>query len=225
MSSDQQTPARLSEKDILALRGLRLPRVTLRNLGSRGIYCQPSVSIEHQHLAKRYVLRGVESGGAVSDLGEYCSFVDGAGRGLTWLQPVDSIAVNGVHAIVIAPEFVRMQMLRVQNTFDLLITRHSLESGQDSRRPSLKNTTLFYGRRGTLAMELWGKDSQYMGMVRPLFLSRSGEEIKLPAIFEKAALRLTVAVSCLGCRHSHLLQPKSNRTIDLEEVTVQQEVS
>jgi len=41
--------------------GLPLPQQTLRALEKRGIYCQPSVSIEHQHLARRYVLRGVES--------------------------------------------------------------------------------------------------------------------------------------------------------------------
>ena len=41
----------------------------LKALQKRGIYCTPGVSLEHQHLARRYVLRGVESGGAVSDMG------------------------------------------------------------------------------------------------------------------------------------------------------------
>jgi hypothetical protein len=48
-------------------------------LEKRGIYCQPSVSIEHQHLARRYVLRGVESGGAVADMGRYCAYLDADG--------------------------------------------------------------------------------------------------------------------------------------------------
>src|ERR1700722_12942078 len=90
---------------ILALRGLRLPAITLKGLRATGIYCQPAVSIEHQHLAGRYVLRGVESGGAVADLGAYCSFVDDDGHPMSWLQPVDSIAVNGVHGIVISAAF------------------------------------------------------------------------------------------------------------------------
>ena len=47
----------LDPKEILARQGLRLPPVTLKQLRSAGIYCQPSVSIEHQHLAKRYVLK------------------------------------------------------------------------------------------------------------------------------------------------------------------------
>jgi hypothetical protein len=58
-----------------ALHGLALPASVLRALQKRGIHCTPGVSLEHQHLAKRYVLRGVESGGAVSDMGRACAFV------------------------------------------------------------------------------------------------------------------------------------------------------
>ena len=43
--------------------GLSLPATLLKGLQKRGIYCAPGVSLEHQHRAKRYVLRGVESGG------------------------------------------------------------------------------------------------------------------------------------------------------------------
>jgi hypothetical protein len=56
-----------------ALHGLALPASVLRALQKRGIYCTPAVSLEHQHLAKRYVLRGVESGGAVPDMGRACA--------------------------------------------------------------------------------------------------------------------------------------------------------
>jgi len=210
MSAEKSSSAvRLLERDVLSLRGLRLPQITLRNLRARGIYWQPSVSIEHQHLARRYVLRGVESGGAVADLGAYCSFVGTEGRPLHWLQRVDSIAVNGVHAIVVAPDLVRLQMLRVRYTYDLLITRHFMESVPGARRPTLKSSILFHGRRGTLEMDLCGKDSRSRGMVRPQFLGRSGEPIALPAMFEEPALRMTAAVSCGGCRHSHLLEPNT----------------
>ena len=90
-------------REILSRQGLRLPAITLKRLRSAGIYCQPTVSIEHQHLARKYVLRGVESGGAVADLGAYSSFVAEDGSALGRLQRVDSIGVNGVHAIVVAP--------------------------------------------------------------------------------------------------------------------------
>lgn len=226
MSTDKQLPVpKLQGMEILALRGLRLPNVTLKNLRSRGIYCQPSVSIEHQHLAKRYVLRGVESGGSVSDLGAYCSFVDEEGAGLSWLQRVDSITVNGVHAVVIAPQLVRLQMLRVRHTYDLLITQHVLEALPNMRRPTLKNSIVFYGRRGTLEMDLCGKDSGYMGMVRPVFLSRSGEAIALPKLFEDSAMRMTAAVSCVGCRHSHVLKPKTTETTGSVNRSVEEDQS
>src|SRR5271156_6672125 len=126
MESQLTTHHRRVETDILARQGLRLPPITLKCLRTAGIYCRPSISIEHQHLAKRYVLRGVESGGAVADLGAYSSFVDEQGAVLSWLQRIDSIGVNGVHAIVVAPVLVRVQMLRIERTYDLLITRHSL---------------------------------------------------------------------------------------------------
>src|SRR5258706_15367920 len=116
---NQQSPAKpMNHNQILALRGLRLPAMTLKSLRAAGIYCQPAVSIEHQHLAGRYVLRGVESGGAVADLGAYCGFVNEDGQPMSWLQRVDSIAVNGVHAIVFAPRLTRLQRIRVRHTYD-----------------------------------------------------------------------------------------------------------
>lgn len=192
---------------ILALRGLRLPAITLRGLQTAGIYCQPAVSIEHQHFAGRYVLRGVESGGAVADLGAYCGFVDEDGQPMSWLQRVDSIAVNGVHGVVISVAFVRLQMLRVQRTYDLLITRHSLANVEDGKRPRLESLILFYGRRGTLEMDLSSKDAEFRGQVSPVFYSRNGEPARLPSQFQDAVVRITAAASCVGCRHCHLLQP------------------
>src|SRR6185437_9903090 len=113
-ASEQQSDPR----EVLARQGLRLPALTLKQLRSTGIYSQPSISIEHQHLARRYVLRGVESGGAVAEFGAYSSFVGEHGEPLGWLQRIDSVSVNGVHAIVIAPVLVRIEMVRIQRTYD-----------------------------------------------------------------------------------------------------------
>lgn len=200
----QQTDPR----EVMARQGLRLPGITLKHLRSAGIYCQTSISIEHQHLAKRHVLRGIESGGAVAELGAYSSFVDEHGTALGWLQRIDSVGVNGVHAIVIAPVVVRLEMVRVQRTYDLLITRHRLRPVGDGKRPQLESSIVFYGRRGSLEMELWGKDAPLRGGVSPIFYSRSGEIAPIPNEFQDAVARMTVAVCCLGCRHCHLLQPK-----------------
>jgi len=196
------------ESDVLARQGLRLPPITLTCLRTAGIYCQPSISIEHQHLAKKYVLRGVESGGAVAEVGAYASFVDEQGNALSWLQRVDSIGVNGVHAITVAPALIRVQMLRIERTYDLLITRHHLAKSKDSQRPRLESSILFYGRRGGLEMELWGKDAAFRGTVCPVFYTRAGERVMLPSDFQDAAYRITSAVCCLGCRHCHLLGPR-----------------
>jgi hypothetical protein len=210
MSAHATTPKHaLDQREILARQGLRLPALTLKRLRSAGIYCQPSISIEHQHLAKRYVLRGVESGGAVADLGAYSSFVNEHGQALGWLQRVDSVGVNGVHAVVIAPVLVRLEMLRVERTYDLLITQHNLVTIGAGQRPRLESSIVFYGRRGTLEMELWGKDAAYRGTVEPVFYSRAGEIAAVPSEFQPAAALITAAVCCTGCRHCHLLQPEA----------------
>jgi hypothetical protein len=207
MESQLTTHNRRVETEILARQGLRLPPITLKCLRTAGIYCQPSVSIEHQHLAKKYVLRGVESGGAVAEVGAYASFVDQQGNALPWLQRVDNIGVNGVHAIVVAPVLIRVQMFRVERTYDLLITRHQLAKSRDSQRPRLESSILFYGRRGGLEMELWGKDVAFRGAVCPVFYTRAGERVVVPNDFQDAATRITSAVCCVGCRHCHLLGP------------------
>ena len=217
MQSQPTVPSRQAEAEVLARQGLRLPQVVLKHLRTAGIYCQPSVSVEHQNLAKKYVLRGVESGGAIADLGAYASFVNERGAALPWLQRVDSIGVNGVHAIVVAPVLVRVQMLRIARTYDLLITRHSLASPPNNSRPRLESSILFYGRRGGLEMELWGEDVRFRGVVSPVFYTRAGERVVLSDDFQDAATRITSAVCCLGCRHCHLLGPRLTTAPDRME--------
>ena len=101
-----------SGTDRYTAHGLSLPRSVINALHKRGIYCQPAVSLEHQHLANRYVLRGVESGGAVSDIGRACAFVAADGSSLPWLQPIDSLGVNRRHAIYLAENMVRFMEAR-----------------------------------------------------------------------------------------------------------------
>jgi single-strand DNA-binding protein len=47
-----ETTNRLSREQLLALRGLRLPSAAIKQLQQAGIYCEPSISTEHQHLAR-----------------------------------------------------------------------------------------------------------------------------------------------------------------------------
>ena len=191
----------------LNIRGLRLPPVTVKRLEETGIFARPEVSLEYQNLAKRYVVRGVESGGAVAELGRYVSFAGESGEPLTWLQPIDSLAVNGVHALIVAPVVTRIEMFRTGRTYELSITRHRPSRTENGNRPKLIAEEVFGGTNGYLGLELWGKDKALSGSVMPQFFSRSGEEIAVPAAFAPATLALTEAVNCVGCTSSHYLRP------------------
>jgi len=197
--------------------GLPLPQQTLRALEKRGIFCQPSVSIEHQHLARRYVLRGVESGGAVADMGRYCAFLDADGNPATWLQQIDSISCNGRHAIIIAPELDRIEMLRIGYTYELAITRLWLKSEEGHTRPAIATALLFRGHQGTLAVELWNAENKALrGTAAPVFYTAAGEVLDLPERFNEAIRKITSAVACLGCKHTHIaVAPASNKGGDL----------
>src|SRR3974377_1149599 len=81
----------------LAARGER--RRIERRLQEAGVLCQPEVSLQYQTLARRSVVRGVESGGATKEIGRYVTFCDERGESISWLQPIDSVALNGRHAV------------------------------------------------------------------------------------------------------------------------------
>ncbi len=192
----------------LTLHGLSLPASALKALHKRGIYCAPGVSLEHQHLGKRYVLRGVESGGAVSDMGRACAFVAPDGSPLPWLQSLRSLAVNGRHAIFLAQSLVRLEMLRSLQTYELVITSHSVSRVTARKRPEVVTKLVFSGKDGLLPFDLWKEKHQDLrGKVSPIFYDRAGEVIQLPAHLEDAVRKLTVAVCCIGCRHTHLGVP------------------
>lgn len=180
----------------------------LKALEKRGIHCTPGISVEHQHLAGRYVLRGVESGGAVSDMGRACAYVSPEGNPLPWLQPLQSIAVNGRHAIVLADSLVRIEMLRMVRTCELAITLHTLRRLPESKRPEIVSTLLFRGRDGVLPIGLWkGEHKAPRGKVAPNFFSRAGEVLQLPKQFGEATRQIAAAVCCLGCTHAHVSVP------------------
>ena len=195
-----------------ALHGLSLPASVLRALQKRGIYCTPSISVEHQHLAKRYVLRGVESGGAVIDMGRVCAYLSLDGHPLPCLQSIDSISVNGRHAIFLAESFVRIEMLRTVHTYELTITGHKLLIGPGRTRPEISSALLFRGQDGILPVELWKEEHKAIrGELAPTFYSRGGEAISPPERFETTIRKITGAVCCIGCRHTHVGAPPSSR--------------
>jgi len=194
------------KQDSLARRGLTLSRRVLRRLNEVGIFAQSQVSLEHQHLAKRYVVRGIESGGAVRDLGRYVTFCGPDGETLPYLHPIDAIGVNGVHAVVVAPVLVRIELFRAGRTCQLLITKHQPGEAEDGRRPPLENRVLFRGVNGLVDLDLLRAGSDLAGRsVMPEFWSRGGEVLGIPAIFAAAVGAATKGVTCVGCSHSHYL--------------------
>jgi hypothetical protein len=207
VSEPQQSKSATSRH---TLYGLALPANVLKALQKRGIYCTPGISLEHQHLANRYVLRGVESGGAVSDMGRACAFVAEDGSPLPWLQCIDSIAVNGRHAISLAENMVRLEMLRSARTCELAITLLTLSRVPERGRPQIASTALFRGRDGVLAVDLWKEEYRPLrGKLTPIFYSRSGEVLPLPQRFEKAIREITAASCCVGCKHTHVGVPSA----------------
>src|SRR5579859_3273070 len=129
-----------------------------RRLQEAGVLCQPEVSLQYQTLARRSVLRGVESGGATKEIGRYVTFCDERGDVIPWLQPIDSVAVNGRHAVVVAPALVSVEVFRVRNTYDVLIVRHDIVQPADGRRGRIEATVLFRGRQGYLPLDLTGDE-------------------------------------------------------------------
>ena len=200
-----------------ARRGLILPRSAVLKLGEDGIFAKAAISLEHQHLARRYVVRGIESGGAVETIGHYVTFCDENGEPLSWLHPLDSIGVNGVHAVVIASRLVRVEMFRRGHTYDLLITRHAPGVAENGKRPLLDSKVLFRAHDGYLALDLVKEHKHQRGSVIPTFHSRGGEPMAVPARFEAVVRAATHGTTCIGCAHSHYLRVPEPKQIPSSE--------
>jgi hypothetical protein len=190
---------------VIAQRGITLPELTRKQVRQAGIFCRPFLETVFQERAQRWAIRGEESGGAVAQFGHYVGFTASGGRPLAWLQRVQNFMPNGLHAVAIEPELCRIEMFRYENTYDLLITRHQLIP-PGVKRPTLSSVIIFFNRAGELHTELWGKDSAFRGGAAPRFFKRNGEERLPPHAFIDAVLKVTEAVCCVGCRHSHLLE-------------------
>ena len=209
----------MRQKRSLAVLGLRLSPQALRVLKERAIYAHAPVSLEHQHLAKRYVVRGLESGGAAGDVGRYVTFTQPDGQPIEYLHPVEAIGVNGLHAVVVSPVLVHVEMLRKGHTYELLITQHRTAVVSDGKRPPFESKLLFRGIHGRLDLDLSGKDKDRAGFVLPVFYSLAGEERTIPKRFQGAVCAVTKAVNCEECSHCHFATaPKRDEPARLSSV-------
>ena len=192
---------------------LTLPGAAVKRLQEAGIYCTPEVSLEFQRGAKRYVLRGRESGGAVRQIGRYVSFCGEHGEHLPWLLRPDSVTSNAEHAIVIAPTLVSVEVFRIGRTYELLVARHQIRSATTGARPDVVSRVVFRGWQGQLPLDLVDKDRALGGQIAPEFFSRAGEVRRLPAAYVDAVRAVTLAANCSECVHSHfLVAPGSSTT-------------
>jgi hypothetical protein len=139
-------------------------RLMDRKLQEAGVFCQPEVSIQYQTTAKRSVLRGVESGGSNRDVGRYVTFCDEDGEPVRWLQPIDSVATNGRHSVVIATAFISVDVFRMRNTYEMLITNHRVIEADDARG-RIESKVIFRGRQGYLPLELTGAEKDIAGQI------------------------------------------------------------
>jgi hypothetical protein len=200
----------MSERKFNAAWGLPLSRNALRVLKNAGIYAPPLVTLEHQHLAKRYVVRGLEAGGAIQELGRYITFAGPGGERIEYLHAVESIAVNGLHAVVIAPLLLRVDMLRKGRTYEVLITEHQLGTSDNGAPPKLESNVLFRGVHGRIELDLCGEDKAEAGSVLPIFYSLAGEPVSIPKKFIGVLKAAARGANCFRCEHAHyLLRPRA----------------
>ena len=101
-----------------------------------------------------------------------------------------------------------MVMLRTVRTCELAITLHTLSHVPGRIRPEIDSTLLFRGRDGVLPLDLWRDEHRVLrGKLTPIFYSRAGEVLHLPQLFEETIKKVTSAVCCVGCKHSHVGVP------------------
>jgi hypothetical protein len=213
----------MSRQKFTGTLGLPLTRRAIRILKEGGIYAHSLLSVEHQELAKRYVIRGLESGGSVGDVGRYVTFADEDGKPLEYLHPVETIAVNGLHAVVISSAMLRADMLRKSRTYELLVTRHWLNLVTDGAKPRLECGIVFRGIHGRLELDLSARDKAQAGRVVPTFYSLAGEENVIQEKLLALVRAATRGVNCRGCSHMHYLRkplplglPKLNDSVKHE---------
>jgi hypothetical protein len=109
---------------------------------------------------------------------------------------------------VIAPELIRIEMLRIGHTYEMAISKHSLASNGSRIRPVITSTLLFRGNQGTLAIDLWNQENKRLrGSIAPVFYTQAGEIRPHPERFDDAIRKITGALACLGCKHTHVAVP------------------
>jgi hypothetical protein len=209
--------------DSLQVHGVSLPENVLTQLSALGIYAQPALKKMRQPRRDRIVLIGEESGGAAlvrnenmpMDVGRYITFADESGRPLPRIKLTESLCGSGRHASVLAPLLVRIEIYRVKQICQLLVTRHEVEQSKPYR---VRNSIVFRGLDGTVDLERLRAGRTSHSSVLPKFLSEAlDSELEIPLTLRAAIAAATVGSVCVRCSHSHfttdaLLEDSSEHT-------------
>ena len=88
-----------------------------------------------------------------------------------------------------------------------------MKTDEGHTRPAIATAPLFRSHQGTLAIDLWNAENKGLrGTVAPVFFTAAGEVLDLPDRFEEAIRKITGAVTCLGCKHTHIaVAPVANK--------------
>jgi hypothetical protein len=86
-------------------------------------------------------------------------------------------------------------------------------SEEGHTRPASPTAPLFRGHQGTLAVELWNAENKPCAeRLRRSSTPRPARVLDLPERFDEAIRKITGAVACLGCKHTHIaVAPASNK--------------
>ena len=190
----------------IARRGLALPAETLEQIRKTGIRCRPQLDVVYQQHAKAWKLRGEESGGAVELLGHYVGFV-GAGRlrrsvaaTSPELSPERNARCDRGRRIRARRDVPFREHLRSADYQTLARTPGRQTGGTAEQRSSFSAATAF------LKPNFGARTRPFAAAPCLTFLTRSGEPGPPEPRWTDATLKVTEAVCCCGCRHSHLLE-------------------
>ena len=131
------------------------------------------------------------------------TFCDQGGAPLVWLHPLDSVGVNGAHALVIASTLVRVEMLRVGHTYDLFITQHAPGFLITETPTTGKTRFCFSAHEGYLAaLDLVKENGEPERIGRAGISLTVREVLTMPVEFEAVVKAITGAAGKAGGRHS-----------------------
>lgn len=135
----------MARRAFTGITGLPLPRRAIRALREGDLWPRA-----RQHRtpdfgpALRLARLGV--GRSSGGVGRYLIFSIADGQRPECFHLVEAIAVKGLHAVIIASELVRVDMLRKDRAYELLITAHRVGPADKWRLPSARTPDSVSGR-------------------------------------------------------------------------------